>query len=216
MRLDKTFGLLSGLSGTYRFSNAKLVHRESVLEHLGGVALTCFLIYNEIVEIDGLFKTKVDLDIVMAKAITHDVEELLLGDIPRTTKYANKETTLAIKMMETAAMDSIFDTLELDSNAIVWNHAQAKKETSGLIVKIADALAVVYKIHEEAIERGNRSMMSRASSVTIQLNTCVKEIDANADLNATGKAFLVDLVEQAEKIIDDASTIQSSAPIEED
>ena len=53
MRLDKTFGLLSGLSGTYRFSNAKLIHRESVLEHLGGVALLSFLICEELYAVEG-------------------------------------------------------------------------------------------------------------------------------------------------------------------
>jgi 5'-deoxynucleotidase YfbR-like HD superfamily hydrolase len=215
MKLAKMFGLLSGLSGTYRFSNAKLIHRESVLEHLGGVTLTCFLIYHELCEVDDKFADKVDLDAVLSKAVTHDVEELLMGDIPRTTKYADKETALAFKVVEAQAMSSIFEDLEIESEAIIISHERAKKDTSGMIVKIADVLAVVYKVHEEAIERGNRSMVSRATSVMNQLNVCVRDIDANGDLSIRAKAFLIDLIEQAQDIVRSAEALQSAAAIAE-
>lgn len=215
MKLTKMFGMLSGLSGTYRFSNAKLIHRESVLEHLGGVTLTCFLIYHEIAEIDDNFPDRVDLDAVLSKAICHDVEELLMGDIPRTTKYADRESTLAFKAMEARAINTIFEDLAIDSDAMIVSHEIAKKDTSGLIVKIADVMAVVYKVHEEAVERGNRSMVSRATSVMSQLNGCVRDVDACKDFNPRSKAFLIDLIEQAQDVVREAERVRSGAAIEE-
>lgn len=216
MRLNKVFGMLSGLSGTYRFSNAKLIHRESVLEHLGGVTLTCFLIYSDLAEVDADFTNKVDLEDVLAKAVCHDVEELLMGDIPRTTKYADAASIAAFKMIESQAMGKIFDALELESSALMLMHDKAKVDTSGLIVKVADVLAVVYKIHEEALERGNTSMVSRTTSVLGQLDACVAEIDDCDDIAASGKAFLADLMDQAKDMVKEADGMSGDSAIDED
>lgn len=201
MNLAKTFGVLSGLSGTYRFSNAKLVHRESVLEHLGAVTLTCFLIITEMEEIDDDLMTE-GKDI-LSKAIVHDVEELLMGDIPRTTKYASDASRQAFRQMEVEALAQIVDNLELESPALMDYHKNAKREISGLIVKIADTLAVVYKVHEEAIERGNKAMRGRATTIEGQLLTCLEEVEA-AKISSASKAFLINIINQARDIIEKA------------
>src|SRR5678815_2569832 len=97
MVLEKLFGCLSGLSGTHRFSNAKLNSPESVLEHVGGVVLTCYLLCLEMNEREpGVL----DAGEVLAKAAVHDVEELLMGDIPRTVKYASPSTRESFRLIE--------------------------------------------------------------------------------------------------------------------
>jgi 5'-deoxynucleotidase YfbR-like HD superfamily hydrolase len=214
MNLAKTFGMLSGLSGTYRFSNAKLVHRESVLEHLGAVTLTCFLIWEELADIAIEFSTKNGYA-VLAKAVVHDVEELLMGDIPRTTKYASENSIEAFKAMERTAIFQIIKDLELRSHSLRVYHADAKSNQTGTIVKIADALAVVYKVHEEAIERGNKAMMSRASTIDSQLKNCRRNV---SDLKCSheAKTFLYDIITQAQAVVDKANLSQSNSQIEED
>jgi 5'-deoxynucleotidase YfbR-like HD superfamily hydrolase len=211
MNLAKTFGMISGLSGTYRFSNAKLVHRESVLEHLGGVTLTCFLIISEL----NLILSNPDLGLdVMSKAVVHDVEELLMGDIPRTTKYATAESREAFKAMEENAVDEIMLSLELESGIMATFHAESKRGLSGLIVKIADTLAVVYKVHEEAIERGNKAMMGRATMIEGQLKNCRINVAASG-FDENSKAFLIDLLSQADAIVASAKINVSETTIGE-
>jgi 5'-deoxynucleotidase YfbR-like HD superfamily hydrolase len=211
MRLDKTFGLLSGLSGTQRFSNAKLIHPESVLEHLGAVTLMCFLIRNEMPESYKTF----DLGEVLGKAITHDVEEMLTGDIPRTTKHASQEVKDMFATITLDSMKSISESLELKSEALFQFHLSAKKNFGGMLVQLCDTLAVVYKIQEEAIDRGNRSMMSRSGSVVAQLEMCQAKIGASVDLTFQSQLFLQSLIDQARAIVARAHAMMGDSDIAE-
>jgi 5'-deoxynucleotidase YfbR-like HD superfamily hydrolase len=208
MRLDKVFGLVSGLSGTYRFSNAKLIHDESVLEHLGCVTLMCLLIISEI----GDYST--DLEMTLAKAIVHDIEEVLMGDVPRTTKYHDDHSRKAFKLMELQAMKKIHYDLGLKTTDLIELHANAKKDTSGFIVKVCDVLAVVYKIHEEVIERHNKSMMSRATTVLEQIKVCEEAIDGQT-LSNYGKQIILDLLLQARVMIMKAKEMATATMIAE-
>jgi 5'-deoxynucleotidase YfbR-like HD superfamily hydrolase len=209
MRLDKTFGLLSGLSGTQRFSNAKLIHPESVLEHLGAVTLMCFLIAHEMGE------RGIDAGELLGKAVVHDVEEMLTGDIPRTTKHSSQPVKDMFASITVTSMTAIADSLELKSEALFQLHLAAKKSLSGMIVQLADTLAVVYKIQEEAIDRGNRSMMSRAGSVVAQLEMCQAKIGASVDLTLQSQLFLQSLIDQARVIVARAHGLMGDSDIAE-
>jgi 5'-deoxynucleotidase YfbR-like HD superfamily hydrolase len=182
MNLAKFFGLSSGLAGTQRFSNANLIHHESVLEHIGQVCLCCYFICHEINASPELQAQ------VMMKAAIHDVEEVLTGDIPRPIKYASSQTQEAFSILSEEAMRSIIDSLELcDPIKVNEDHVYAKMFKSGKIVEIADVLAVIYKVHHEVIDRGNRSMMSRATTCMDHLDSLFREInlDHNHDLKWT-------------------------------
>src|SRR5262245_5808158 len=159
MRLVKLFGILSGLSGTFRFSNAKLTSPESVLEHTGGACLTCYFLIREIQQTDPDF---LDAGEIMMRAAIHDVEELLIGDVPRVTKHADAVTRGIFDNMGRRAMEQITEDLEISSGRTIRDdHFASKIGRSGIVVKLSDALAVVYKCHEER-ERGNRQMIYRA------------------------------------------------------
>src|SRR5262249_21015406 len=110
MRLVKLFAMLSGLSGTDRFTNAKLIHRESVLEHVGGVVLTCYFLVSEMNARDY---DCVDMGEVLSKAAIHDVEELLMGDTPRVTKYSTVQIRELFRQVETWAVRRIVEEIEL-------------------------------------------------------------------------------------------------------
>ena len=201
MRLDKTFGLLSGLSGTYRFSNAKLIHRESVLEHLGAVTLMSYLIVTEMKVVDKGVSTEW-LGEILSRAIVHDVEELLIGDVPRTTKYASRRTRETFRALEKNALERIVSDLELASEALECDHSNAKEGAAGLVVKIADVLAVAYTLNSEVVERGNTALMSRAGSCRPQIEELMKAVRMwkNPQLHS----FLGDLLGQAIDIVDRA------------
>jgi 5'-deoxynucleotidase YfbR-like HD superfamily hydrolase len=202
MHLDKLFGVLSGLSGTYRFSNAKLSNPESVLEHTGAVVLMCYFLTNELCHLEPDI---VDLSKVLSKAAVHDVEELLIGDVPRTTKHSSRTVRECFNRLEEWALDRIADELDIAAKKqLIDDHLNAKEGMCGLIVEIADILAVVYKVHEEAVERGNISMLSRVTSCRDQLKKVTRKVEKQKWSEKT-KAFLLGLLEEADTIIDDTT-----------
>ncbi len=211
MILEKFFGCLSGLSGTHRFSNAKLISPESVLEHVGGVVLTCYLLCLEMNERHD----SVDVGDVLAKAAVHDIEELLMGDIPRTVKYSTPRSRESFKVVEEWAMKKIVTDLDIvASEELLVDHDTAKLGPSGVVVEIADILAVVYKIHEEVIERGNRTMITRATSCRDQVLKSTKRV-LSQTWHRDVKEFLIDVLNQAIEIIDLAEGQTSTAMIGE-
>jgi len=213
VNLLKLFGVLSGLSGTDRFSNAKLIHRESVLEHTGGVSLTCYLLCREL---ESIAIGSIDPKEVMYRAAIHDVEELLTGDLPRVFKHRNQETKAMFKQLGNDAMDRIVNDLDLISRGFVLDdYDRAKDGAEGLIVAIADCLAVVYKVHEESVERGNLSIMSRASSSMNQivaLRTMVEEVFL---AHPPVIEFLDGVLSDASDVIAHANSVRSATAIEE-
>src|SRR5262249_4960426 len=163
------FAVFSGLSSVNRYSMVHLGNPESVLEHIGMVAMLSSFLAREINCRDHFC---VEIQTVMGKALVHDIDELIVGDVPRPTKYASKQIRAMFKDIESRGVLRV--VTEMDwckelSNEIVRDHAYAKSGREGLIVGIADALAVVYKVWEEVIVRNNMGMVRQASTVKEQL-----------------------------------------------
>jgi len=214
MRLAKLFALLSGLSGTDRFTNAKLIHRESVLEHTGGVVLICYLL---VTEMHAIEPHSIDRGQTLSKAAVHDVEEMLTGDIPRVTKYASDEIRAMFRKMERWAVKQI--TLEMDlsyhaRNLFTADHFDAKNDPTGCIVELADTLAVVYTVNSEVVERGNLTMMSRATSCRDQL-VRMKVQTTKQRWSDPIVQFLHRIIDQANMILDEAEDKARVTPISE-
>jgi 5'-deoxynucleotidase YfbR-like HD superfamily hydrolase len=216
MKLVKMFGALSGLSGTYRFSNAKLSNPESVLEHTGAVVLTCYFLVSEMKTIDHI--PSLSLGLVLSRAAIHDVEELITGDVPRTTKYSSAVARDALKRLEVWGMERIVHEMDLQSRAtVIDDHHYAKTGEAGVIVEIADILAVVYKLYEEVVERGNRSMLSRSTSCISQIKKVTGRVNHDSiSWPPPVKEFLRDVLHQAMEIVIEAEKHASPFMISEE
>jgi 5'-deoxynucleotidase YfbR-like HD superfamily hydrolase len=200
MKISKMFGMLSGLSGTMRFSNAKLSNQESVLEHIGCVGIICYLITSEM---NKMTPGTIDPGPVLARAMAHDVEEVLMGDVPRVTKYSSERSREMFRELEEVMMSRLIGELEMQSGDLIQDHREAKRDSEGLIVELADILAVVYKIYEEAVMRGNMAMMSRATSCHEQLSGVSQKV-SDSSWSEEVKAFLTDVIDQARAIVKSA------------
>jgi 5'-deoxynucleotidase YfbR-like HD superfamily hydrolase len=210
MNLRKFFGLCSGLAGTDRFSNANLIHRESVLEHTGQVVLACYMICLELKVSDATTAG------VLKRAAVHDIEEVLTGDIPRNVKHASAETKKAFGTLQDSAMSQIAENLELMGHGeFLLTHKFAKTGREGMILELADVLAVVYKIHHEVIERGNRSMMSRATTCRSHLTAVEHKIRDSDAFSVRETGQVMSLTNQAKLVLDEAARSASPAQISE-
>jgi 5'-deoxynucleotidase len=143
----KIFDFLDRMSNITRWSQMYCSQSESVLEHTAVVAFFGLLIAD---------KYKLNKAVILEAAIVHDMDEIVTGDIPTPTKYANKEITESIKALETAAARDISYTI-FDSDDIFNAWLNAKDSSlEGDAIRIADAAAVVFKVRKE-LNVGNRT-----------------------------------------------------------
>jgi 5'-deoxynucleotidase YfbR-like HD superfamily hydrolase len=152
--------VIAGMSSVKRYSMQTMSRSESVLEHTGWVALTALLICDRLDLEDEL------TGIVLQKALLHDVEEVVLGDVARPTKHHSADTKAMFKILGGAAVSKIERLLDVVVTARATN---AKRDDTGSIVALCDMLAVVYKVWDEVIVRGNLSMVGHAEKIQDQL-----------------------------------------------
>lgn len=148
------FALFNQMSSINRFSRDKMAKQENVLEHTGFVVLFCLFTSKAIEEDLGL---RFDLGQLLTKAAVHDVDEAVLGDIPRPTKYMSAVTASEFKLAEERAVENIGNYFDID---ILQDWLNAKDTThEGRLVALADLAAVVYSLWSEVELYGNRSFM---------------------------------------------------------
>ena len=139
-----------------------MAHPESVLEHSASVAMLAFFVSRKLVSAG----VEVDLELLMLKALFHDSDEVITGDIARPVKYHSEELRKLLGEMEDENVMGLSQELigEEFFHAI-WKNAKTGPE--GLIVKLCDALSVVYKVRDEVLVRGNKSMVPIATNVLL-------------------------------------------------
>ena len=174
MDVIKVFNMSQRLCSVRRYSQLHLVKDESVMEHTGFVCFFGFLLseyLNSLIE-DG---EKIDVCKVLQKSVVHDIDEIITGDIPRPTKYYNKESKEVFDKISTAGINNVINELGMDPNIILKNWTDAKKDKEGIIVKISDLASVVYKLWDETILLGNKKLLQQAKEVIEYIdNTMVK------------------------------------------
>lgn len=157
MNILQMFDIESKLASVQRYSQIRLNNPESVLEHTGCVTLTCY-IFGIILESEGY---ALDFSTLLRKAIAHDIDEIVTGDIPRPTKYFSEAVRSMFKAIEESGMNKVCTDLEIGVDAeasLYMDWHTAKNDTEGLIVSIADILSVVYKVWEEYMMYGNKTI----------------------------------------------------------
>ena len=133
-----------------RWSQAHCHKDESTLEHTAAVALIALHITIDFPE--------ANMEKVLTRALLHDMEETITGDIMTPVKYANPEMTRVIKQFEDDAarvVSSVFSG-PFGGNWSYEAWRDAKDDTlEGDIIKVADKAAVVYKYRHE-LALGNK------------------------------------------------------------
>lgn len=158
-KFNKTVDRLSCVN---RFSSNKLSKDENVLEHTGKVALLCYHIGM------SLSHEEFDIDIerLLSKALLHDIEESVTGDIIRTTKYATPEIVRAFKDGEVAIAERLLNDQFHDEQAFeMWK--VSKSGATGDIVAFVDVLCAMYKMDDEINVRGNKSVANTISDTSV-------------------------------------------------
>lgn len=169
-KLLEIFEINYKMSALTRFSQTHLINEESVLEHTGFVCMMSYYIGNKM-NIEG---KHVDLGVLMCKAVTHDMDEIITGDIPRPTKYYNEGVRSAIQEIEEENMKRISKRMQLDYMFDDWMEAKRGKE--GNIVALCDGLAILYKVYYEAVMFSNRTIVDHFKHIPEFLDSIEQKI----------------------------------------
>lgn len=182
MNLISTFNVCHQMSTTHRYSNTHLSQRENILEHTGFVCVLSAAmvarfeedISNEAKELVRLDKYSLASE-VMIKAAIHDVEETVTGDIVRPVKYHSEESLRVFKELENKAALTALTNLGAPEFHGLWQ--KDKSGLSGLFVRVADILAVVYKLYSETALNGHYSILKSCKDLKIYLNEIVQMVE---------------------------------------
>ena len=152
----KIIKFANDMSSITRWSQMHCMKNESVLEHTGFVA---------IYSLHLAYKHSLPLNHILEKAVVHDMEEVLTGDIPTTTKYINKDILNQIKRIEYNAAGQISEDVFGGKMLNAWSQSKDIATQSGCIVAIADLAAVVCKIVQE-VDLGNKKFLEFIPRIT--------------------------------------------------
>ena len=141
-------GTTNRMRNVIRYSTCHRQHNETLAEHHYYTALFSALIAKDI-------GVQVNTEIVMLKALVHDVEESVSGDFMRSFKHSSPELKAAIEKGSEAFVYSMFN--RINSNGAfdgAWKNAK-DHSLEGRIVKFADFLSVLSYIYQE-LASGNK------------------------------------------------------------
>lgn len=147
------FGKIGRLKDTFRYSAQPVISRENVAEHSFWTAMIGITIAYE-VSGNQLMVSRVAL-----KAIVHDIEECMTGDLVRDMKYANPDTREAIAKVEKEFIGRLLTPMEETGQRILNEWRDAKDNTmAGQIVRLSDTLSVIQYCTKE-MELGNTNLV---------------------------------------------------------
>lgn len=145
-----------------RLSNTPVHRVENIQEHTYMVCLISYLLAEETKGIDS--------GAVLKKALFHDIEEAITGDITRQFKYHDPTFTKALDDVLPSMMEKVVELLPTKylraGIKIEWLWSKEKKE--GHIVDMADSIAMLCFIHEETMA-GNKWVLQETGQYSLKV-----------------------------------------------
>ena len=191
------FTMLERLSNVTRWCRDNPIDRESLLEHTGWVCTMSLHIATQLRQ-HGDF---VDVGEMLSKAVLHDIEEGLTGDISGPSKHYSPQMSDEVREMESDAVVCWMGFLgirDMQYHAL-WDNSKNDSNMAGAIVKISDYLAAVYKIWVECCMRGNNGFKRVAKELLVY---SPQQDDWEFDVSDWSHMFLNELRVQANLILE--------------
>lgn len=176
-----------------RFSGISQNRRESLSDHITDVCSLSYLIGRKLLVLDQ----DIDLGKLLERCVVHDMDEVLVGDIPRLTKYATK--TCHDELNKIADMAASGISKEIDGTDFTYNLWKSAKDDSaeGFILKVVDILSVVNKTVHEIDFSGNINFIQVAYEASMYVSDLSVEVMNNEKFNMKSRVYLSTLLSDA-------------------
>lgn len=139
-------------SHVFRYSSQPVVVRECVAEHSYYVAMYSMILSHII---KAREKKAVDPALCVFRALCHDIDECLTGDVIRPVKHSNEDISNSLYRLSTIVVSELSKPLDEAGGSInhYWSSAKSD-DINGVIVRVSDFLAVVRYLYQE-VSMGN-------------------------------------------------------------
>jgi len=183
-----------------RYSTQYVLRRENVAEHSFFVAATAHMIYLKL----RVYDPTADLDLgdLLARALLHDYDEVVSGDIPHQFKHADATLNKQVNRVAIRLLTSWARKVGLPQS---WLDAVTKAKAddlAGQIIRFADMSAVVAYAAEN-VEMGNLRMRPAAQNAVKILQ---KYIDHRVIRHPFLLAMTVELKASAARLVGNEQT----------
>lgn len=183
---------VSRYSGTYQ------VEPETVSTHVTEVSI---MGYSLILRLNSQYGEDINVGEFLEKTLVHDIDEVLTGDVPRSTKYYNQTILEELRRVADTAMDHLSKKcFSSDRVYKIWDESKTGK--SGVIVKLADMLSVAKKTLVEIEMLGNNYFLKVAYEVRQYLEELVTYLNEKSPFNEEATQYLISVLKDAEAEID--------------
>ncbi len=153
------------LSHIRRYSSIQVLRPENVAEHSFYCALMAYTIATDL-------KNRgyaINPDLAMRKALFHDLEESMTGDILRSFKYSTPALLEAIERSGMMRMEELAGDFGVAGDIVHGTWAESKEGREGDVVAFCDLLCVVAYVREERLA-GNTHLDEVAREVFGYIN----------------------------------------------
>ena len=167
------------VSAIKRYNTRKFISPQSVLEHLGSVTLITMVL-------SDYFNSKgipVNTEKALRIAITHDLDEVVSGDIPHDAKYQYgknseklREALSYLTEQTIKAMYSRLNNKELEKKYLALYYEEKEKKTiEAKIVKLADFIDVMIYSSVE-LSLGNSTILPEKKNSTKRYQELLEKV----------------------------------------
>lgn len=164
-----------------RYSGLHLVEPESLSDHTYETVLMSLLIYKELERLN--LSHLVDKGSMLEKALLHDLDESVMGDIPRTVKYADPRLKPALDDVSVRYINSLTAPFDISIESEFLSCKDGSYE--GKILKVVDLILVARKAIRELDLKNNREFLI----VVDEVNQYLAELKFNLDDNIENYLF---------------------------
>jgi 5'-deoxynucleotidase YfbR-like HD superfamily hydrolase len=183
-----------------RYSLMYQIKEESLADHIADVGVLSYLLTLRF----NSYGENLNVGDVLEKVLLHDLDEVLTGDIPRSTKYYSDA---GLNAMRGVALDAITKLAEglPGSEGLVEKWKSAKQGKEGSVLVLSDMLCVARKVVTEVKILGNGYFLKVAYEMIDNLTELKKELESGelSKFNEDSRAYINQLIHDAISVMEE-------------
>lgn len=196
------FSPLMKISSVYRYPGMHLAKPESVGDHIAQVGIMAMLTGNRLnnilrdaykSEYDSGQLNLVDTGLLAQRALAHDLDEYKTTDIRRDVKYYNPTIHSELEKLGDSVVSSVSEKYEYPDLYDLWKNAK-DATVEGQIIKLCDLLSVVYKVAEEVVVLGNKTLVITAIELQDHLQSLKTKWSEDTMYLPEVREFMIDMI----------------------
>lgn len=166
-------------SAIRRYNTAKVIIDQNDLEHMGAVTLISML-FSDYLNRIGI---RNGTEKVMRIAITHDLDEAVVGDMPHDAKYQfgkrSDKLRRALEQLSESTVETMYGMIKHQGIRArymdLFKEQKARKSIESRIVKLADYIDVIIYCENE-MKMGNRELIKDRENAASRFNEMLEKM----------------------------------------